>query len=70
LAIVVIGGLITSTLLTLIVVPTFYGFFEGKSHRHRQGPHGDSSIPALAETLGDPQLQPVSRSELSKLLND
>jgi cobalt-zinc-cadmium resistance protein CzcA len=30
LAIVVIGGLITSTLLTLIVVPTLYGIFEGK----------------------------------------
>ena len=57
LAIVVIGGLITSTLLTLIVVPTFYGFFEGKSDRLRQG-HGDSSMPALAETLRDPQLQP------------
>jgi cobalt-zinc-cadmium resistance protein CzcA len=30
LAIVVIGGLITSTLLTLIVVPTLYGVFEGR----------------------------------------
>ena len=30
LAIVVIGGLITSTLLTLVVVPTLYGLFEGK----------------------------------------
>jgi cobalt-zinc-cadmium resistance protein CzcA len=30
LAIVVIGGLITSTLLTLIVVPTLYGIFEGR----------------------------------------
>ena len=30
LAIVVIGGLITSTLLTLVVVPTLYGMFEGK----------------------------------------
>ena len=28
LAIVVIGGLITSTLLTLVVVPTLYRFFE------------------------------------------
>ena len=28
LAVVVIGGLITSTLLTLIVVPTIYRFFE------------------------------------------
>jgi heavy metal efflux system protein len=30
LAIVVIGGLVTSTLLTLIVVPCLYAFFEGK----------------------------------------
>jgi cobalt-zinc-cadmium resistance protein CzcA len=28
LAIVVIGGLITSTLLTLVVVPALYGFFD------------------------------------------
>ena len=27
-AIVVIGGLITSTLLTLVVVPALYGYFE------------------------------------------
>jgi cobalt-zinc-cadmium resistance protein CzcA len=30
LAVVVIGGLITSTLLTLVVVPTLYRFFEEK----------------------------------------
>jgi cobalt-zinc-cadmium resistance protein CzcA len=30
LAIVVIGGLTTSTLLTLVVVPTLYGWFEEK----------------------------------------
>jgi cobalt-zinc-cadmium resistance protein CzcA len=29
LAIVVIGGLITSTLLTLVVLPVLYRFFEG-----------------------------------------
>jgi cobalt-zinc-cadmium resistance protein CzcA len=32
LAIVVIGGLITSTLLTLVVLPTLYRFFEESSH--------------------------------------
>jgi cobalt-zinc-cadmium resistance protein CzcA len=30
LATVVIGGLITSTLLTLLVVPSIYGWFSGK----------------------------------------
>jgi len=30
LAIVVIGGLVTSTLLTLVVLPTLYKWFEGK----------------------------------------
>jgi len=29
LAIVVIGGLLTSTLLTLVLIPVVYGFFEG-----------------------------------------
>jgi len=33
LAIVVIGGLITSTLLTLILLPTLYAWLEGKSER-------------------------------------
>jgi heavy metal efflux system protein len=31
LAIVVIGGLLTSTLLTLVIVPVVYGFFEGQA---------------------------------------
>jgi Cu/Ag efflux pump CusA len=30
LAIVVIGGLVSSTLLTLIIVPCLYALFEGK----------------------------------------
>jgi cobalt-zinc-cadmium resistance protein CzcA len=30
LAVVVMGGLITSTLLTLIVLPVLYGWFEGR----------------------------------------
>jgi len=36
LAIVVIGGLFTSTLLTLLVVPTLYGIFEGKHNVRRE----------------------------------
>jgi len=30
LAIVVVGGLITSTLLTLLIIPSVYGWFENK----------------------------------------
>jgi cobalt-zinc-cadmium resistance protein CzcA len=31
LAVVVMGGLVTSTLLTLIVLPTIYDWFEGRA---------------------------------------
>jgi cobalt-zinc-cadmium resistance protein CzcA len=36
LAIVVIGGLFTSTLLTLILLPTLYAWLEGRSESHSQ----------------------------------
>jgi len=42
LAIVVIGGLFTSTQLTLIVVPVLYRFFEGRERR-------DTRPPGMAE---------------------
>jgi HAE1 family hydrophobic/amphiphilic exporter-1 len=35
--IVVIGGLLTSTLVTLIVVPVFYGLFSKSGERNKQG---------------------------------
>jgi heavy metal efflux system protein len=44
LAIVVIGGLFTSTMLTLLVVPTLYGIFEG-----REKPQEGKSEEVLAE---------------------
>lgn len=37
LAVVVVGGLLTSTLLTLIVVPTLYEWFEGGERDRRKG---------------------------------
>jgi heavy metal efflux system protein len=46
LAIVVIGGLITSTLLTLVVVPTLYRIFEGKSG---DGSTSDQDLEVYAE---------------------
>ena len=36
LAVVVIGGLFTSTLLTLILLPTLYAWLEGQSERQIQ----------------------------------
>ena len=36
LAIVVIGGLVTSTLLTLIILPCLYSAFEGKKEVARE----------------------------------
>ena len=38
LATVVIGGLVTSTLLTLFVLPVLYSFFRRKEARGRPGP--------------------------------
>ena len=43
LAVVVIGGLITSTLLTLILLPTLYAWLEGKSERLAKGTLGDNT---------------------------
>ncbi len=36
LATVVIGGLVTSTLLTLLVLPTLYSWIEGRAERKRE----------------------------------
>jgi cobalt-zinc-cadmium resistance protein CzcA len=37
LAVVVMGGLITSTFLTLVILPTIYGWFETRAERRRIG---------------------------------
>jgi cobalt-zinc-cadmium resistance protein CzcA len=47
LAIVVIGGLITSTLLTLIVVPTLYRFFEGKETPREEEDFAEDTVGAI-----------------------
>jgi len=47
LAIVVIGGLITSTLLTLVVLPTLYRWFDVKPEKvTEQGDHDDGAAPS------------------------
>ncbi|WP_235201557.1 efflux RND transporter permease subunit [Microbacterium sp. CH12i] len=46
LAIVVIGGLVSSTVLTLIVLPTLYNLVEGareRRHARKAGPHASAS---------------------------
>jgi cobalt-zinc-cadmium resistance protein CzcA len=49
LAVVVIGGLISATILTLIVLPTLYVMFERRWHHGHKNPHlpdhGDAVIP-------------------------
>jgi len=42
LAVVVIGGLITSTLLTLILLPTLYAWLEGRAERRIKGFKGET----------------------------
>ncbi|MFE0589289.1 efflux RND transporter permease subunit [Micromonospora echinospora] len=51
LAIVVIGGLLSSTLLTLVLVPTLYTMVEGRKERKqaRRAADGDSAAPADEE---------------------
>ena len=46
LAIVVIGGLISATLLTLFVLPTLYARFGGKAARHSDTMAGDPPLGA------------------------
>ena len=45
LAVVVIGGLVSSTALTLILVPVLYHLVEGAKERCRAAPHG-AALPA------------------------
>jgi cobalt-zinc-cadmium resistance protein CzcA len=43
LAVVVMGGLVTSTVLTLIVLPTVYGWMEGRAEKRETGSIPDST---------------------------
>lgn len=63
LAIVVIGGLVSSTALTLLLVPAIYQIVEGRRERRqrrkrakRTGPsHPKESVPAVATSAGRSQ---------------
>ncbi|MFD1537849.1 efflux RND transporter permease subunit [Nonomuraea guangzhouensis] len=54
LAIVVIGGLISSTLLTLVLVPTLYTMVESRKEKIRTRRAGRTDTPPLAETPKEP----------------
>ncbi|MBK9941144.1 MAG: efflux RND transporter permease subunit [Kouleothrix sp.] len=59
LSIVLIGGLLTSTVLTLLVVPTAYSLLDSATSRvGRLFRRGDHTVPAAAQ--GDLQLQPAT----------
>ena len=65
LAIVVIGGLISSTVLTLIVLPTLYNLVEGAKERRRarkEGSGGDGSAPVDGD---EPSDGPVPAGDLA-----
>ncbi|MEU3087785.1 efflux RND transporter permease subunit [Streptomyces massasporeus] len=50
LAVVVIGGLVTSTLLTLLLVPTLYAMFELRKERRAKKRAAKKGLPAEEET--------------------
>ena len=60
LAVVVIGGLITSTLLTLLLVPTLYAMLELRKERRAKKRAAKKGVPAPAESASDePESEPV-----------
>jgi HAE1 family hydrophobic/amphiphilic exporter-1 len=61
LAIVVIGGLVSSTVLTLIVLPTLYFLVEGRRER-RDERRAQKGGPAKAERSAKPVSTPASAS--------
>ncbi|SCL13110.1 efflux RND transporter permease subunit [Micromonospora inyonensis] len=62
LAIVVIGGLLSSTLLTLVLVPTLYTMVEGRKERRlaRRAAAGDGSAPVAGEPAETESPEPVT----------
>ncbi|GGL85599.1 hydrogenase expression protein [Streptomyces fumigatiscleroticus] len=55
LAVVVIGGLVTSTLLTLLLVPTLYAMLELRKERRREKKAAKKGLPAQASSADEPE---------------
>ncbi|MEU6527128.1 efflux RND transporter permease subunit [Streptomyces sp. NPDC046924] len=55
LAVVVIGGLVTSTLLTLLLVPTLYAMLELRKERRAKKRAAKKGVPARPETSEEPE---------------
>jgi hypothetical protein len=66
LAVVVIGGLVSSTLLTLVLVPTLYTMVEGRRERKRlrrqDRPDGAGPVPADATDGGRHRIEELQNS--------
>ena len=52
LAVVIIGGLISATALTLIVLPTLYLLFAGRWHATGAPEHGEPVVPVGTSSAG------------------
>jgi hydrophobic/amphiphilic exporter-1 (mainly G- bacteria), HAE1 family len=64
LAVIVIGGLTTSTVLTLVVVPVAYALLEGWRERILGGRHAEEGPADPPSTPGTPgELQPEPTAE-------
>jgi HAE1 family hydrophobic/amphiphilic exporter-1 len=66
LAIVVIGGLVSSTLLTLILVPVLYRLVEGRRERRaNRKAKGDAGHVALPPAHAEPEAEPEPEPSLA-----
>ncbi|MER7797389.1 efflux RND transporter permease subunit [Microbacterium sp. NPDC096154] len=71
LAIVVIGGLLSSTVLTLIVLPTLYNLVEGaRERRHGRGAASESTPAPTTTPTAEPAAEAVVAPSTSRLTDD
>ncbi|MGY5765720.1 efflux RND transporter permease subunit [Brachybacterium sp. DNPG3] len=66
LAVVVIGGLVSSTLLTLVIVPVLYRIAEGPGERRRLREEAEQAERRDAQVLADAERRERSRAEAER----